>query len=374
MKYYYPALLLCLIVCCCSSENEDPAIIELTPDYNKTGIITSKDTTIFQLDDSTYNDIRSISFFSESGNNFISLYDHTSQSINIYDWNTHIRTVRINLKTCLRSSHLYKVSVYTKNFDSIFVTNNTNLYLLNKSGRIVNKVSYASSPEFAWPFFDTNNPAIKRNNILFTAVRPFVKETSIKSIKKWKNLYEFNIDEKKTSLNINYPKALRTERYGHRFLRSSFCETDRNTFLLSFAGDTNIYETTSTQYLRAYKVKSKHHATILSPMTDEDFKNEHGQKLYDTNYSYDYIYADPQHHKYLRVAKHPIEEKNHDVPRQKRQSIIILDHKFQIIGESTIDNNISLDQLFWANDGHMYCRVNKRNEYSVSFIKLLYQE
>ena len=343
------------------------------PEYGSIELRMATDSLNFYLDDTTYNNIKSFNTFSDKGIEYISFYDKNSQSVSIYELGSRERARRINLEDKFNDDRLFKTTAYCKNFDSIFITNMDALYLLDKKGELKQILKFLNKPRFAWAVFENTNPAVFHNNLLYAAVSPNAKETSLSSLKEWKVLYAIDLQNRKPALYYRLPELLRSNLYGRRFYEHSYCYNFENRFVFSFPGDSLIYETDLSGYHRSYYAKSRFQAEPIPPVSKDELLNDKGHKNYMLRDSYGPIYFDPQTKRYLRVAKSRISETDYENKKwKKKQRIIIFDEQFRIIGESFMDDTMSLDSIFFTEAGDIYVRVSEADETAIRFVKLIY--
>lgn len=349
----------------------------ISPHYDLTQLQITSDTLHFLLNEDTYNAIKSFNVFSEDGVEYISFYDQRSASINIYHFTSQKMVTKILLKKFLPGGRLYKTTAYVKSFDSILITNKKTLYLCDSAGNIRTSVNFLEKPAFAYACFSHTTPPVFKGSIFYVGVRPFANATSFKSLKEWGMLYEFNIQKGHAELHYSYPELYYENIYGYHLIDYSYCYNHRGKFVFSFAADSIIYETDLADYHKAYYGKSRFQMGGIPSVRKEDIiGNQDGStRIYLTRDSYEAIYFDHYRKRYLRVAKSKISEYDYESKNQKKpQRIIIFDEHFKIIGESAIDNGISLNSMFFTQNGSLFARTKGRDEYALHFVRLAYLE
>lgn len=345
------------------------------PDYYSWQLVSANDSLIFPLDSTSYNAIKSFNYFVDKGTEYISFYDDLSNSIMIYQFKSKSLIKKILLKNILPDKKVYKTTVFTKSLDSIFIASYLSLYMLDTTGTIKDSIAYRTKPDIVVSSLDNLNPPILKDNILFTEARPRLDHTNKKDLRKWKVLYQFDLKKKASNIGYQLPKTYQDNIYSYFFFYNSYCYNDKGRFVFSFPADTCIYETDLHKYHNAYYAKSKHQNEAIQPVIDmkELSLGEGATKLFQLSDSYGAIYFDPFNKRYLRVAEQKL--KAQDIANKKikkQQSIIILNEEFKIIGESTIDERISLSFVFLAIDGRIYARTNIKNQNSLDFVRLTY--
>lgn len=347
----------------------------IKPAYNGIQIKLAPDTLNILLNENTFNAVKSVNIFSENGREYLAFFDLRSESLNVYTLMPLQLVKKIQIQNWFQRS-LYKTTVFVKNFDSIFITNQNRLYLCNSVGNVKKSIYFLGKPESCFAFFDNNNPPILIKNILFAGVRPYVKEKSLNALKEWKVLYLFDLHNKKAGLRYPLPKQYQQHLYGYHFLNYSYCYNNHNRFVFSFPADTNIYETNLAEFHNAYLAKSQYQHAPIEPVTKEELATSDKQvESFITRDSYGPIYFDPARNRYLRVARSKISLADYKAKKYNRgQRLLVFDENFKIVGESEIDNHISLNTLFITKEGAIYAQTNSNDEYALHFVRLVYSD
>lgn len=369
-KKLYLFALIILIGCGENAPVVKNTYIPVPPRYDSVLLYNTNDTIHFALDADTYKEVRSFNLFSENGIDFISFYDRRSESINTYKFLDQELVQKISLKKAFNGGQLFKTSVYIRNFDSIFITNKAKLYLFDSSGNKKKSMSFVESPDNAWPVFENGNLPVISNGSLISIVRPNVNYKSLDDLNKWMIFCEFDLTAGKASLHYGLPDIYRHHLYGYQFLDYNFTFNNHGRFVLSFPADTLLYETDLAGYNKSYYAKSQYQQFDIDPVAKEDLKENAGMKAYVTRDSYGPVYFDPVKKYYLRLAKQKITEQEFITKSRKRkQTVLIFNEDFKIIGESEIPNDISLDSIFPGPGGYLYARVNVADDYALNFVR-----
>ena len=380
MKQFNGLKLLGFYICFVLSEgcNNTPVTIKsefayTPPIYNDIQLIPG-DSITFPLSQNTYNEIKSFNYFQDNGAAYISFFDNRSSSVNIYNFKSCDRIKKIKLKKWIKDNPLYKSSVYIKNFDSIFISNQTTLYLFDSSGAVKKSIDFYAQPDRN-AFFDNEQPPIMLGDMLYMGIRPWVSATSFPALKNWKILYGFDMKQDKKALFYSLPEIYKKNIYGYPFLAYSYCFNNKGNFVFSFPADTNIYETNLASYNKSYNGKSRYQSGDILPVSEKDIKENNVNREFRIRDSYGPIYYDALRKRYLRLAKQKISLAEYTSKKSvNRQSIIIFDEHFRIIAEAVLNTDIVISSLFFTADGKMYARVNPHDEYALHFIGLSYVE
>lgn len=357
-------------------EEDSKGLIEMynyiEPSYDFVKIRTTTDTICFPLDDNTYNNIKSFNYFINKGDEYISFYDHRSESINIYNFASRCLLKKILLKNIFRGERLNNTTVFVKNLDSIYVSNSLALNVFDTSGFKKDSIRFNATPFLSRASFDNTTPAVFRGNKLFVKARAYLKETSTRDLKKWKVIYDLDIRNNKINIDYNLPGIYQRNIYGFYFFDYSYCYNDSDDFIFSFPADSNIYRTDLRSYNNSYFGKSSFQTGKIEPVNN----NPTGDRLfvnYLVNDSYGAIYFDPSMKRYLRVARSKITKQEYlNRNWRKKQSLIVFDKNLKIIGDSRIDDSILLSSLFFDQNGNIYARTHVKNEYEICFVRLEY--
>ncbi|WP_044217895.1 DUF4221 domain-containing protein [Chitinophaga pinensis] len=376
MTKSYAILFLFGFVCICGcSEHEDTnnsEYVSIQPQYDKISLQPTSDTIHLALDDKSFSTIRSVNSFQQDSVVYLAIHDKRLENINIYEALTGKKVKRIKLKRYL-DDQIYKPSSFTKNFDSIYVSNYQSLTLLDSSGKVKAKYDFVDDPPLSWSLIGNDNPVYSKDNKLYTAVRNNVNEKSLKKIQKWKLFYEYDLSTGKAELRYNFPDKFRHSIHGYRFLNSSYCYNDSGRFVISFAGDSLVYETDFKGYHKSYYAKSVSQTTVLPEIKADEFSDEKAFENFLFTDAYSSIFYDNSKKYYLRIFRQKITKAEYQSKQWSvKQSVIIMDQNHAIIGEGAVDPNIWLESIFFMPDGNIYARVNSKDEYALHFVRLEY--
>ncbi|QHS61886.1 DUF4221 family protein [Chitinophaga agri] len=363
-----------VLFACSQNESKEAKHVFSIPDYGKIKLKESDDTLRFLFPSMPKKDIQSMNIFNDGGKDYISIYDAYSETLSIYDFNNTTIIKRFALNELFKKTELYKISIYTQNFDSIFVINRNKINLFDSSGNLRYSTDFLSSHPSAWAFFQTGNPATFKDQKIYTAVRPHMRPFIKNELKNWKILYEFDLKKNNSKLLYNLPAKFRDTISNISFLISSYCINANGRFVISFTGDTCIYETDFKDIHLAHYAQSKfqHHYLVSSTKDLLTDRNE----VYWKSDTYGNIYYDNNSRLYLRVAQQGISDGNYAQKNWvKSQSLIILNDDLEVIGESIISNSLMINYgLLITQDGKLYARLNNKERGAVSFIRLTYKK
>lgn len=343
------------------------------PQYDLVQLESTTDSIKFYLDDSTFNNAESFNYFSKDGNDYISFFDERSLAMNIYHFQSRKKVRLIPIIKSLKGHKMSKTTAFMLSPDTIVVHNNKTFYLLNGSGTVQTRINFLKNPPLAWALVDNGIPPILKDGRLYTAVRSNMDDESLSALKTWKIIYEFDLRTMKATLRYSLPEFLQKNYYGRRFLDNSYCYNNRGYFVFSFSGDSAIYETNFQDYHIAYSGKSRYQESMISPMSRIEV-DEQGRKNYMLGDSYGSIYFDHVRKRYLRVAHCGVSLQDYEAKKKKNQRVIIFDENLKIIGESLVDNKVSLKSLFFTNSGEIYARILAKDENALHFLRLSYRE
>lgn len=368
-------VLLTIIYVSCQENNGHLAnrSVYAKPRYSDIKLAVQSDTLHFPLPANAYNKIQTFNYFTKDGTAYMSFYDRRSESVSIYRMDNSQLVKQIFLKKIFAGKRFFKTTVYTKSFDSLLVTNVGDLYLLNSDGVIKKQIPFVQENE-SMAYFDPSVPVVVKKDGVFMGIRPYVKETSLRAIRNWKIMYDFDLNNKTAALHYQLPALYKESFYGKRFMEYSFCYNTKGRFIFSFPADTNIYETDLLTYNIAHNAKSKFQNGLIEPVSKESLEKDEGSKEYTLRDSYGTIYFDPHTKRYLRVAKQKAEKAALEAGNGKRKySIIVLSEHFRVIGEYEFNDEFSLNTIFFTDDGRIYARVNAQDETALHFVRLAWE-
>ncbi|SDG48878.1 protein of unknown function [Chitinophaga filiformis] len=346
----------------------------IAPVYGDIRLNPTEDTLCFILAEHTYKRIESLNLFKNRDSTYMSFYDRGSKSISMYNFYSGRLIKRVPLYTWIRSSKLDKVSVFVKNFDSIYITTMTTLFLVDSTGKVKRGIKY-SEDLGRRPYTTTTSPMLFRGNMVYIAVKPAINDKSLDAQRRWRTLYEFDMNNQTKTPYYSLPDIYQNGLLGYAFVDYGYCMNNRGNFVFSFAADPNIYETDLANYHVAYFGRSKFQKGEIETVSKEQLQKEDGYKVYSLRDSYGEILFDPYRKRYLRLAKQKMSEADFQSKSgRKKRSIIVFDETFKIIGESGINDDFSFNFLLFLDDGAIYTMAKSRDGHELRFVRLLYTD
>lgn len=346
-----------------------------TPDYSQIKLVVLSDTLRFNLGENMYNDIESFNCFTQDSVSYISFYDRRSESINVYQlYNQHL-CKKVSLKNIFKNRQLYKTTVFIKNWDSIFVTNKSTINLFDSSGHLKQSITFPNSQVKLRAEFDSDKLPVLIENKLYGIIHHNVDHKSIKALRSWKVLYEFDLKKRKLNLLYHLPTMYQKQLYGYYFLDYNFCYTNHGKFVISFPADTMLYETDLDKYNHSYFARSQFQKESIQPVENKKLlENKKGRKEYITQNSYGPVFFDPFRRYYLRLARHKVSAEEFQDKKQNKQTVLVFNEELKIIGESDWPGIVDFDSFFFTPSGQLYARTDSKNEYALNFVRLDYKE
>jgi hypothetical protein len=335
---------------------------------------TVADTLHLALNDSTFNNIKSMNLFIDHDAEYLCIYDENSGSINMYDLLSQRLIKKVLPRKCLPDKRLYKTSVYCKNFDSIFISNNEKkLYMMDSSGIIKDAAKFSSKVFINVTRFQNTTPLVSSDSLIYTSIRPSGLISSIEKAREANVMYRFDFFNNRKVLLYRYPVRYLNHLYGYNFLEYSYCFNNKGHFVFSFPADSNLFETDLDKLHIAHFAKSQWQQGDIMPMRKEDMHNDSSYKQFQIRDVYGAVFFDPYQKRYLRFFKQKISEADFAAKKYDRKAtILIFDEDLRIIGESIWPKEVDFKTLFFTKDGGMYARVNRQDENALHFIRLTY--
>lgn len=356
---------------------ESVTVHHLTPKYEGQSLILRLDTLHFYLNDSTFNNIKSMNNFIDHGIEYLCVYDERSESINFYDITSQQLVKKLLPKKHLQDTRLYKTSVYCLNFDSIFISNNKKkIYLLDSSCKIKVATKFAIKQFSNVAQLENSSPLVLKDSFVFAGIRPSGTITSIKKAREWRVMYRFNLHQNKKTLAYQLPVRYLNNLYGYNFMDYSYCFNNNNRFVFSFPADSNLFETDLSKLHIAHFAKSQWQKGDIEPLSSKEYIHpDSSYKQYQMSDAYGPVFFDPYHKRYLRYFRQKISEADYASKKfDKKSTVLIFNENLQIIGETDWPDGASFNTLFFTKDGCMYARVNRKDENALHFVRLEYKE
>lgn len=366
----------CLVFVGCQERGDvAKAIYKYTaPVYADIGLKAIDDTLHFTLAEHTSQRIEALNLFNNQSTIYMSFYDRGSKSLNVYDFYSGRLIKRVALNTWIKSGKLDKASIFVKNFDSIYVTTLSSLYLLDSAGTIKGKLE---SPEDISdrPYITSTTPVVFKDSLVYMCIKPSISDKSLKAQREWKPLYGIDINGKRKTSYYSLPDIYQDNLFGYAFVDYGYCVNDKGNFVFSFAADPNLYETNLADYHVAYFGRSKFQKGNIEPVSKEQLQKQDGYKVYSLRDSYGEVLFDPHRKRYLRLAKQRMTEADFQSKKgRKKRSVIVFDEKFKIIGETMLGEGISFSFMLFLNDGSIYARTKYEDKQALHFVRLAYTD
>jgi hypothetical protein len=369
-------VVICLIVASCHDKGEVAKAVYkyIKPVYANIGLKTVGDTLHFTLSEHTSQRIEALNLFNDRSTIYMSFYDRGSKSLNVYDFYSGKLIRKVQLYNWIKSGKLDKASIFVKNFDSIYVTTLSSLYLLDSAGTIKGKLE---SPEDISnrPYITSTSPVVFKDSMVYMCIKPSINDKSLKAQREWRPLYGIDINDKRKTAYYSLPEIYQNNLLGYAFVDYGYCVNDKGNFVFSFAADPNLYETNLADYHVAYFGRSKFQKGDIEPVSKEQLQKEDGYKVYSLRDSYGEVLFDPHRKRYLRLAKQRMTETDFQSKKgRKKKSIILFDENLKIIGETLLDEGISFSFILFPNDGSIYTRTRYDDKKALHFVRLAYTD
>lgn len=224
----------------------------------------------------------------------------------------------------------------------------------------------------------TASPPVKIKNTLYFNLAPDRNPFNLKFTKAFVNL-KLNLQNGEFEYFNHFPVELQDKIWGTAVLNySTTFNENTNSFISSFVSDSISVYNPFTKGIKRYYAGSRHSRKKNMPMTTSEA--EIYDQMDDSEFLmqltlYPTISYDKYRDVYYRFVAHsyPYKDDSGEINnyRKKQLSIIILDSDFQIVGETFLEKNIYLSNLFFLSSNGLYISRNNPNnpELSEDFIE-----
>lgn len=343
------------------------------PLYGGVELVASSDTLHFLLNKAD-NSVESICPFSVHGTEYVAFYNQPSETVNIYELYSQKLVKTISLTGYLFYRR-HSTSVYCKNFDSIFINNNTtSLFITDSSGINRKTIFFPESSGSKIVDFTNTRPPVLKDSCLYASFPASGKMTTIGQVRELQLMCRLDLKNNKKRSFYHLSERYMNKFYGFNFLNYSYCFNNSGNFVFSFPADSNLYETNFYDVNRAFYGRSQFQQGDIEPKSKKTHGHDADMEFLTKDY-YGSVFFDPYHKRYLRVFRHKISNKDLAANKYDRErSILIFNEDFQIIGESPLLKGFLINSLFYTSNGQMYARTKQKDKTTLHFIRLIYKE
>lgn len=357
---YFCLIIISLTFQGCSKDKSHPFIDQVTLEF--------KENIIFPLDSMTKRNSKNIGFSSKI--NALYLYNEINHSIYFFDLETKLESKRIKLEKEGPNGIGDVSKLIVLNYDSIFTFNryNNHLYLLNRSGDIIEKTSLFSINE-PDPSIQTFSPSISYSNVnksLYLPIRPNSRTDN----KRQTVVLEYNVLNGEKKFIKQWPKEYNS--YSNIGTTSFATLDEKNSkMLISFAFDDNIHEIdlkTGKEDIHYFGSDRLNEISVFKGKQEMQIIMEYMS----ASSKYRNVFFDKHANYYLRTGLVGKKIPEGEFKRGEKYKtinnddiynlIVILDSNFQKVGE--VHKAILLDEVFSTSNG-LYMKaplVNRNNE------------
>jgi len=345
-KLIYHLNLLILFFSCNSNTHNNSEVIQNKSSYYFD--LVQKDILYFPLDSVSKFDIKSLHVVEDFSQNKYFVYLNTNKS-RIYYYDFEDREIQSIIEIEREgpngvSSEIQGLHIVS--FDSIFVADEYNIYLINRKGEAVDRYMIGGTNDFNFTLEGgTKSNIVFNNSHLYLSISseldPYLLETFLV---KDQVLLDFDLLTRKYSTHFDFPEIYSQKLFPINYSFFYFTYNPKtDLFVFSFPAD---------DYVQIKNLNGKEKAVFAGSKSANEIKDlsevEYFEdfmvytKHYLTNISYGPIYWDPHKEVYYRIVEQPISGQDFNSKNWfKKCSIIILDEDFNIIGETSFDDNVN---------------------------------
>ncbi|QIH35983.1 DUF4221 family protein [Sphingobacterium sp. DR205] len=378
-------LLLCSTIYGCSGSGDNPVEYkdENAKSYKKNATLELTDSYLLPVDENTDSKIYGIDIFKDKNDNTktISFLNPSSKSILLFDFDKKAIIKKVPLfqegRNSMGAINLPSMhKVISK--DSILFFNMDYLNVLNTNGDLLDRVQLVSensivdnSPK---PNPSTNSPIIYKNGTAYLLCAYNVYYSPQNEIK---DLLKVNLANKEIKPLFNRINLYNYGFWGHNmnlYYLYGAQNSKENSLVMGYAADPHLYtfslndeKVTPSQFIGSENFKSidpflsNKNDKTLNPSHDDMAKSAEYEL---TNPSYYSVFYDDINDVYVRLAYLPRTKSEYRDPLTRykfKYSAIIMDNKFNKIGETVLPDATELDyRMIFFDNGYMYVFNKKK--------------
>lgn len=357
--------------------------VQSNPNFKKqiSGSTLIADTLIyFDLDSLTPYYSSCIQFTNSESVSQIVIFNSVISNIDFYSLGSPDRKKRIELSKLGLNNFKYYDGIHYLNKDSIMLVSSSAgiVTLIDNSGRPIKTYDIHPSDtnnHFSSPTVGSISPLAKNGNKIFInglfgeAIDPFgvIHPGQVKNL----NLKLDLVTGVNTS-GVGYPKSYEGNFWGPHMM-SYFTAYNPNTkqIVFSFPASHNIVAMTLDGGSNEYLAGSTQFDRI-EPMEKDQIPNELRNRYYLSNPSYGAIYYDQFRRLYYRIANQAISEdelESGDIKSTiKPTSILILDEKFNLLGETVLPRFSYTETMAFVTEKGLYLANWEKSQFDESKI------
>lgn len=359
-------------------KSADYIYINKVPTYNLISLLPNGDQLEISIDTNSNLNLAAGNYIKIKNKEYLSFINFSTKSIEIADIERKIIIKKVDLskKENLdwKSRH---VTAYFKNFDSIYLSSQFGIFRFDSSGRRLEQFYAPTTPTPSILNITNYNPILFDKGKILLDVNQYLLSTSTNDLRKRSAMINIDFKTQKADFIFDYPPIYHKDLYGVFFLLKYHCQDEKRNIIFSYPADANIYKInldTPSRYI-GYNSESKFFKNLIPPVENKsDLETGEGlNKTFLLRDSYGPIYYDPFSKRYLRIAEQRIT--NNDWNNKfffKKKSIIILNEKFEIIGETNLSDSIAPYSLYISHTGIFMQTRKKMNNGKITFVKYEY--
>lgn len=368
-------ILVISMITSCRLNNNPPAVYTVpSAPASSCQLVATQDTIVFKLSEEAFGDIESWNVRWVDTQTIVSLFDQFSLTISEYAYPSLKRIKVIDLSRYFKAGEIK--SAYIQDYQNIYLTSRSKLYVTDTSGKIKSKFDFGSPGNSKTAKIMPGNPLTFKDNKVFLSLYPGVDRTSKLAMRKWEIMWSADLENKTIDTRYHFPGMYFDNIYIAPFLSSSYCVNDSGRFVISFTADTLLYETDLKNYHRAWFAKSRYEKKARQSVPrDKTVTALEEWKIHVTNNTYGAVFYDRARKRYLRLTRAASPENEiHHKDFRSLSRVIILDKNFHIIGESDLPKTVAFKNSLFTPDGNIYSRIKSKLGDEITFIRMEYRE
>ena len=330
------------------------------------------DTLAIQLDINSSGNNHSFQYL-DWGTPTLAWFDKVTHSIELYSLENPSLQKRIKLqKEGPDGVGTGNLGMYFITPDSIVISNQITLYLVNSSGKVINKYRPELEALGGRPDFDiaAHKPVVRNGDQLFVSVFPQKDAFKQEDLRSWRSIVKLNLKDGKVEALGNLPPFMQENILGFNYTDKSFAGNGTH-LIVSYSGDKALYEIPFDQpeQMATLAVETGDFDNP-KPMPTQSKNDMMGNfRHFAFNDSFDALFFNGSH--YMRICQSPITEDEYkDRSWSKEKTLFFYNADFELVHEFPLNSKYGNYLMTTAIPNGFLLKVKSDDEDVLNFMRV----